>query len=635
MASIHQGGVPTETGLEMPPMEDTDLETLLQQDPSAAEEALQAFSDQEAIAPFSQEPATPPDPASEDFRSVEEVQAGRREAEGQRQQRQNRGSILPGQQGRLQSGSVARLPNGTLRRISPSGTPQRTGRSLSGAMLESVLDIPGAVTPETRAALEEATQQAQIARAAATAAQTQGMEDQADLLDDIADQHLTDAIELQEASKQAKEETDQAIGRLQDITNAIGEARIDPNRLFNTGPASNRFAAAIAIAAGTMAQSMNPGTQNAALQVVTSAVDRDLRAQVADIQRLGQQAAGQRSVLAALRQSYQDDLAAMAGYRAMRLAQAATQMRSMATRNAGTQTATNFLAAEAELRRQALAAQAEAERNIFRRRLSIKQAMSVGQGERFARRQLGLPVRARGGRGRSATRPQALGPEVAEVLGGRRTVDEATARQYMNLLNQQTGTTNYSIGELEEGQWTVFDLNESSEVPLEQIESLQEVAGLELPGININITSTQRQQLESIYGEHAYEIYAALGDLEGLKEALRTFEDVDGREGWAIFSEENAESEAAASTLATQLAQAQGLGALAGPDLDLIERQVENPLSIFNPNATARLRSTIRTIENSVFAKLRSAGVDTSNARVSNLGLVARLKSGRATGRNE
>lgn len=603
-------------------------------------EGAEAVADVPASGGFSQGPGAPTPPPIP--LSPEERAAARRQGIEERNRMTGQAAVSPGQEPRLGAASIYRTPNGQLAQVSPSAIPRRQARNLSGAMLESTIDIPGAVSPETQALLVDATQRAQVARAAAVAAEVQGLEDQADLLDDMADDILTSAVELQEASREAKAETDQAISRLQEITNAIGEARIDPNRLFNTGPASNRFAAAIAIAAGTMAQNLNPGTQNTALQIVQSAVDRDLQAQVADIQRLGLQANNQRSVLAALRQAYQDDVAALEAYRALRLSHAATQMRSVAFRNQGTQASVNFAAAEAELRRQAIAAQAEAERNLFRYTLTTKLAMpgvaGIRRGEAFARQRLGMseptsqPRRSGGRAGGSRTQgeqPPSFGRLVADVLGGRATVDQQTARAMMEHLNAQGGAFTILQSETNRDEWVVAPIEGLDLVSLEEVENVQEDAGLRFDALNVIMTSGERDALFANFGEEeAPKIIAGLGDLAALRNTLQSFEDMDGRIGWSVFSEESAEAEAMAASLWTQLAQAQGLGALAGPDLDLIQLQAQSPLSLFNPNATARLRGTIRSVENRLKEQLRIVGVDISNfGEVSSLAAAGSAKA--------
>ena len=139
---------------------------------------------------------------------------------------------------------------------------------------------------------------------------------------------------------------------------AVQNYRVDPDRFFRNRGAASGFAAALGVAAGAMSSAMlGPGTPNVAYQIVQSAIERDIQAQMEDAQNLRAGAQGQLSLFSALNSAYNDERAAAQAMRAIRLADAENRLRTIAMRMQSS-TATQAF--------QQMAAQMQAERDRYR-----------------------------------------------------------------------------------------------------------------------------------------------------------------------------------------------------------------------------------------------------------------------------
>lgn len=109
-----------------------------------------------------------------------------------------------------------------------------------------------------------------------------------------------------EAARQGRMQN--AITDLEQAQEQLKDAKIDPERWYGTGP-GKRIGAAIATALGAMGAAQG-GIPNYALQIINDAVNRDIMAQKAELNKKGQLVSLQQNMLSVLRGQGMDERAA-------------------------------------------------------------------------------------------------------------------------------------------------------------------------------------------------------------------------------------------------------------------------------------------------------------------------------------
>ena len=174
----------------------------------------------------------------------------------------------------------------------PDPTPMTGGGGGTGSLPPAFAETGGLVdpTPGATKALGQAYRSGRGAMSelatADEALEKQRVAFDRDVLDiqaDKAAQRKTDAetMATQEALRQTSME--KARGEITRATAMVMDATIDPKRLFPT--TTSKMGAALAVGLGQFGATLT-GTQNAALQIIDSAIERDIAAQRAEIDKL-------------------------------------------------------------------------------------------------------------------------------------------------------------------------------------------------------------------------------------------------------------------------------------------------------------------------------------------------------------
>ena len=168
--------------------------------------------------------------------------------------------------------------------------------------------------------------------------------------------------------------------QLNSLNNAVMNRQIDPTRFFSSRGAASGFAAASSVALGVLGQALAPGTENAALNIIRRAIDRDIEAQVQDMQNARAGVAMARNLYSDLVSLFGDERAARSALQSMYLAEAEAQIESIRSNSAS---AADRGAADAVLHQLALeraSREAETARQNSRQHLSRTISATVRPG---------------------------------------------------------------------------------------------------------------------------------------------------------------------------------------------------------------------------------------------------------------
>lgn len=207
------------------------------------------------------------------------------------------------------------------------------------------------IAPETLAAEDAAAQEVAAAVQAEAVAGAQAREQQAQALE-------TEAARIETAARdqRAREEQRREIERRADSDTERGlrdfmAMRTDPDRIWHEGGTGARITAAIGVAMGAFGSGLT-GAPNFALQIINSAIERDMEAQRDDIRRAGFALDARRSITAAQRAAHQDDrVGDIAAEMSMREA-AARRADALGRRAEGSQAQAHAATISATLRQQ-------------------------------------------------------------------------------------------------------------------------------------------------------------------------------------------------------------------------------------------------------------------------------------------
>ena len=154
----------------------------------------------------------------------------------------------------------------------------------------------------------------------------------AEELDRFADLVEKDPMRAQEALEGMRRQRDRVTADVEGLIRTAGSTRIDPARFFHSRGAAASFGAALSVAAGAVASTL-VGGENAALQIIERAIDRDVRAQEFDAENQRATAQAGLGLLDRIRGAMRDDLAAAETLRELRFANAEGRIRAMEARS--------------------------------------------------------------------------------------------------------------------------------------------------------------------------------------------------------------------------------------------------------------------------------------------------------------
>lgn len=228
-----------------------------------------------------------------------------------------------------------------------------------------------------------------------------GAEAAANVLDDSAAREQEEYARIYEMHvKEAEQRATQITGELHSLFQQVRNDTVDPDRFFAQRGDSARFGAAIALAAGAMAQALLPGTQNTAAAIIEGAIERDIQAQMATMQNRQGALQNGTNMLSQMQSIWNDQGAAIMSTRALRLHMAATRLEAIARRTQG---------AEARARTEALAAQLR-----LNYQEAMLQAQTVGYRAGVAGSPLGIAAQGSVNANSFATDP-AIRPEAQDL----------------------------------------------------------------------------------------------------------------------------------------------------------------------------------------------------------------------------
>lgn len=312
--------------------------------------------------------------------------------------------------GRMRRGFRAPAAPPTEEEINQALISELTGRPAGDAPL-----VPGDFRPTSIAdrqlqgiADRESFEQTQAEQAAIRAA-------------DVADQEA--AVEEQRAAVQERRQAALA-GARQRYEGALqrtSEMSIEPERFFRSRGALGQVGAAIAMAVGSLAEGIS-GTPNRAMQIIQSAVDRDIDAQRMGIENARAGAEGQRGLLGLMRQEFEDEDAAIDATRAAMLHEAARRAEIE-----GAQAQSQ----DARLRADAMRTELEAAARTAQEQAAMREALRLLE----FRRTMADTVRAEG-RARTA---------LADATRAERRAAGGGARRPRNITQQQLETYNQLV----------------------------------------------------------------------------------------------------------------------------------------------------------------------------------------------
>lgn len=237
-----------------------------------------------------------------------------------------RNGVLPNGQVALDQATLDTILSRVQGDLQGAAAPAGPGGPVLDATVRRDIVTPGRVTPETAARLAAAgldTARGQGAYQAAEAAMFAGHEAAGGILG--AEQEAA-ALEQAAQAQEHAQRLDRATQTLNRRIDDVAGRRVSVEEAF--GGFGGRIGAGIAVALGQLGSALGGG-ENAALGIVNSMIDRNLRAQEANIQneRAGVAAAG--NALAQMRQVFSDEEAAQQAARSMHLTAVASQLNGM------------------------------------------------------------------------------------------------------------------------------------------------------------------------------------------------------------------------------------------------------------------------------------------------------------------
>lgn len=195
--------------------------------------------------------------------------------------------------------------------------------------------------------------QQQNALSAGAAAAAAGAKKSADALGELYQQSQVLDAQKQQNEANRQEQLKQIQTTLQQKMDDYANMSIDPNKanVFVNGSTGQKIGAGIALALGGIGSGLS-GQPNLALQVINTAIDRDIDAQKNNIQKAGNAVTMQSNVYHDMLQTFGDERAAEAATKATLLQTAQIQLQQYTEQYKAPQLQANAAAMGAELERQ-------------------------------------------------------------------------------------------------------------------------------------------------------------------------------------------------------------------------------------------------------------------------------------------
>lgn len=290
-----------------------------------------------------------------------------------------------------------------------TGPPTRT-RSVQ------TFNIPGPVSAEASEALSASDEAYKAALRARSEATARGLGQQGEIFEQADLQSQLEAQRQQQAAEDQARTMQWQTERADNINQQVLSGRIDPNRVLGDSFSGGRIAAALGLFISGLAQGEQGA--NSFLQIINQTIDRDIAAQMANMDNLRAGAQNQQNLVGMYRTVFGDETAAREAARATMLQSVAQKLQAQQARmgQAGQGPALQLALAELERAKAAadVAAQQAQGATVSTRTQDIRTGGVVG-GPNYrlsnALRQLGTDINATGVANQQAVR------QTAETVG--------------------------------------------------------------------------------------------------------------------------------------------------------------------------------------------------------------------------
>lgn len=280
--------------------------------------------------------------------------------------------MAPGGISRVNAETIARRgqrlsPEGMLQTFVPGGGGGGPKYEVGISTKETA--IP---SPELQEAAQAATNRQQLLILQSGARQHKDAEETYALMQESVKQGMGDVRALEHLTEQQFEALGRRVQSLQDQIKEVSSRKVDPNRVFSNAGTLGTIGAALAIGFGTYHQALYGG-ENTPLNIINSAIQRDIEAQVADINNAQQGVQASSNLLNqqfAIFRNHQD---AVSSAMAIQQRFAATRLEALAVRHGGAAAKDAAVQLVADLKAKSIQNQMAAISSQVVREINIKQ----------------------------------------------------------------------------------------------------------------------------------------------------------------------------------------------------------------------------------------------------------------------
>jgi hypothetical protein len=210
--------------------------------------------------------------------------------------------------------------------VTPTARRRRSGTA-SSVQYQRQYTIPGG-DPELEARARKEEDRLAEMLASIRRGDARFLGDMANIDREAANELLEDREGLRAMVDERMTLQSEALNNLEQLNDRVMSQEIDPVRFFSTRGGA-RLGAAVSVALGSLGQALAPGTENAALRIIDTAVERDIAAQVENMRNSQQGVVMAQNIYQDLRQLYNDDFAAQAALRSMYLTEVDRRLNSL------------------------------------------------------------------------------------------------------------------------------------------------------------------------------------------------------------------------------------------------------------------------------------------------------------------
>lgn len=256
-----------------------------------------------------------------------------------------------------------------LRRGVYTGVPTRTVRTVT---------TPGAVDPETARSLAMSDLDRRAALKFRAAQQAEGLGQQGGIFEQADVESQLEAQRQQQAAEDQARTMRWQTERADNINQQVLSGRIDPNRVLGDSFSGGRIAAALGLFISGLAQGEQGA--NSFLQIINQTIDRDIAAQMANMDNLRAGAQNQQNLVGMYRTVFGDETAAREAARATMLQSVAQKLQAQQARmaQAGQQPALMLALAELDAAQASAAAAAQQAQDTTVRTMTQRTGGVVG-----------------------------------------------------------------------------------------------------------------------------------------------------------------------------------------------------------------------------------------------------------------